>query len=143
MESPSSPLSILIATGNPGKAREFQEMLASDRLRWRSLRDCPGARTVEETGHTFRANACLKATGYARQFNTWALADDSGLEVDALGRQPRRLQRPLGRDERRRPRRRRQQRPAAAPTGRRGRRRAGPPGSSACWRCPTRRAGSC
>jgi non-canonical purine NTP pyrophosphatase (RdgB/HAM1 family) len=88
METSSSPLSILVATGNPGKAREFQEMLASDRLRWRSLRDLPEVPPIEETGHTFRANACLKAAGYAKQFNTWALADDSGLEVDALGGSP-------------------------------------------------------
>jgi non-canonical purine NTP pyrophosphatase (RdgB/HAM1 family) len=82
------PTSILIATGNPGKIREFQDMLASDRLRWQSLRDYGPAQTVEETGQTFRANACLKAVGYARQFNTWALADDSGLEVDALEGKP-------------------------------------------------------
>jgi XTP/dITP diphosphohydrolase len=82
------PTTILIATGNPGKIREFQEMLASDRLQWRSLRDCGPAQAIEETGQTFRANACLKAGGYARQFNTWALADDSGLEVDALDGKP-------------------------------------------------------
>jgi non-canonical purine NTP pyrophosphatase (RdgB/HAM1 family) len=82
------PTTILIATGNPGKIREFQEMLASDRLQWRSLRDCGPAEPIEETGQTFRANACLKAEGYARQFNTWALADDSGLEVDCLDGKP-------------------------------------------------------
>jgi XTP/dITP diphosphohydrolase len=43
---------------------------------------------VEETGHTFRANACLKASHYARLFNTYAVADDSGLEVDALDGSP-------------------------------------------------------
>lgn len=79
---------ILIATGNPGKAREFREMLASHHLKWSDLTEHPDAETVPETGHTFRANACLKATGYARQFDTWALADDSGLEVDALGGAP-------------------------------------------------------
>ncbi len=82
------PTTILLATGNPGKIREFQEMLASDRLQWRSLRDCGPAQTIEEAGQTFRANACLKAQGYARQFNTWAMADDSGLEVDALKGKP-------------------------------------------------------
>jgi len=82
------PTSILIATANPGKIREFREMLASDRLTWRSLRDFAPAQTIEETGQTFLANACLKAEGYARQFDTWALADDSGLEVDALDGKP-------------------------------------------------------
>jgi len=82
------PTTILIATANPGKIREFQDMLASDRLQWRSLADCGPSQPIEETGQTFRANACLKAEGYARQFNTWAMADDSGLEVDALDGKP-------------------------------------------------------
>ncbi len=81
-------LEILIATGNPGKAKEFREMLASDALRWRDLSDYPNAAPVEETGFTFHENACLKAAGYARQFGLWALADDSGLEVDALDGKP-------------------------------------------------------
>ena len=82
------PTSILIATANAAKVREFQRMLASDRLQWRSLSDFGPAQSIEETGQTFRDNACLKAEGYARQFNTWALADDSGLEVDALDGNP-------------------------------------------------------
>ena len=79
---------LVIATANPGKAREFREMLGSDRYQWTDLaehRDVPG---VEETGHTFRANACLKATHYAKTLKSWALADDSGLVVDALGGKP-------------------------------------------------------
>jgi len=63
-------------------------MLASDRLEWDDLTAHPDAVAVEETGSTFRANACLKAAGYAKQFNTWALADDSGLEVDAIEGSP-------------------------------------------------------
>jgi XTP/dITP diphosphohydrolase len=82
------PLHILIATGNPGKAREFREMLASHHFRWSDLSNHPEAKPVDETGTTFRANACLKAADYARQFNAWALADDSGLEVDALDGSP-------------------------------------------------------
>jgi XTP/dITP diphosphohydrolase len=83
--------SILIATSNAGKAREFREMLGSGdgaAFRWSDLSQHPGAEPVEETGRTFLANACLKAAGYARQFSTWTLADDSGLEVDALGGSP-------------------------------------------------------
>lgn len=81
-------MQILIATGNPGKVREFRDMLGDDRFQWSDLSAHPDASPVEETGTTFRANACLKASAYARQFNTWALADDSGLEVDALGGKP-------------------------------------------------------
>ncbi len=57
-------------------------------LAWRTLDDYPPGPEVEETGRTFRANACLKATAYARRHGTWTLADDSGLEVDALGGSP-------------------------------------------------------
>ena len=77
---------LVIATKNPGKAREFQEMLGSDRFEWADL--SAGVGDVEEMGHTFRANACLKATHYARELNAWALADDSGLVVDALDGKP-------------------------------------------------------
>lgn len=79
---------LLIATGNAGKAREFREMLGAERFVWRSLADFPPGAEVEETGRTFRANACLKATAYATRHKMWTLADDSGLEVDALGGSP-------------------------------------------------------
>lgn len=79
---------MLIATGNPGKAREFREMLGPDQFAWRDLSELGDDQAVEETGRTFRANACLKASAYARRHNKWALADDSGLEVDALGGNP-------------------------------------------------------
>jgi XTP/dITP diphosphohydrolase len=79
---------ILIATSNPAKVREFRDMLASDRIQWLDLTALPAVPPVEETGNTFRANACLKAAYYARHFGLWALADDSGLEVDALQGRP-------------------------------------------------------
>jgi XTP/dITP diphosphohydrolase len=79
---------LLIATTNPGKALEFRQMLGGDSFRWEDLLAHPSAPTVEETGHTFRANACLKASHYARFLNLWTVADDSGLEVDALGGAP-------------------------------------------------------
>ena len=82
------PTRILIATGNAHKVKEFRAMLSSDRLVWDDLSAHPAAIEVEETGDSFHANACLKASGYATQFNTWALADDSGLEVDALDGKP-------------------------------------------------------
>lgn len=79
---------LVIATGNAGKASEFREMLGADRFEWSDLsahRDVPA---VEETGHTFRGNACLKAIHYARALSAWAMADDSGLVVDALDGKP-------------------------------------------------------
>ena len=79
---------LLIATGNAGKAREFREMLGADRFAWSDLSSLPSAPEVEETGLTFRANACLKASAYARQSGLWTLADDSGLEVDTLNGSP-------------------------------------------------------
>jgi XTP/dITP diphosphohydrolase len=81
-------MKLLIATGNPGKVKEFRQMLGQGRFAWSDLSKHPGVVEVEETGATFRANACLKASGYAQQFDTWALADDSGLEVDALNGSP-------------------------------------------------------
>jgi XTP/dITP diphosphohydrolase len=81
-------MKLVIATANAGKAREFREMLGAERFEWSDLsshRDVPEA---EETGHTFRANACLKAAHYATHLESWALADDSGLVVDALDGKP-------------------------------------------------------
>jgi XTP/dITP diphosphohydrolase len=81
-------MKLVVATANPGKAKEFREMLGAERFDWSDLaahRDIPVA---EETGHTFRANACLKASYYATRLDAWALADDSGLAVDALDGSP-------------------------------------------------------
>ena len=79
---------LLIATGNAGKAREFRAMLGAERFAWSDLSSFPDAPDVEETGLTFRANACLKASGYATHARLWTLADDSGLEVEALDAAP-------------------------------------------------------
>lgn len=79
---------LLIATQNPGKIREFREMLGGDRYQWDDLlahRDLPAP---VENGRTFRANACLKAAHYARLLKMYAVADDSGLAVDALDGRP-------------------------------------------------------
>jgi XTP/dITP diphosphohydrolase len=81
-------VNLLVATTNPGKVREFREMLAHAGDAFTDLSAHPGTVAVEETGHTFRANACLKAAYYARRFGYWTVADDSGLEVDALGGSP-------------------------------------------------------
>lgn len=79
---------LLIATWNPGKISELSELLADLPLRLRGLADFPDVAEVAETGTTFEANARLKATGYAAQTGCWTLADDSGLEVAALGGAP-------------------------------------------------------
>ena len=81
-------LKLLIATANAGKVREFRQMLGDGHFAYTDLSHHAPVTPVEETGHTFLANACLKASGYARQTGCWALADDSGLEVDALGGAP-------------------------------------------------------
>lgn len=81
-------MKLLIATSNKGKIREFREMLGADRFTWSDLGEHREITPVEETGATFRANACLKASYYAKALGMWAMADDSGLEVDPLGGKP-------------------------------------------------------
>jgi XTP/dITP diphosphohydrolase len=83
-----SPVRIFIATRNQGKIREFREMLGGDQFQWDDLGHHADLRAPEETGRTFRDNACLKAAYYARALKEWAVADDSGLEVDALSGGP-------------------------------------------------------
>ena len=84
----ASPHELLIATTNQGKIVELRSLLASLPLRLRSLAEFPETEEVEETGTTFSDNAVLKARAYAGQTGLWTLADDSGLEVDALGGAP-------------------------------------------------------
>ncbi|MFN8499278.1 MAG: RdgB/HAM1 family non-canonical purine NTP pyrophosphatase [Anaerolineae bacterium] len=79
---------LLVATNNRGKLAELQELLRDLPLTLVTLQDVGIDFTVEETGHTFAANATLKAEAYARAAGLWTLADDSGLEVDALGGSP-------------------------------------------------------
>jgi len=85
---------ILLATGNPGKAREMSEILsAADtdvfrQVRWRHLREFAGWPEPIEDGETFLANAEIKARHYSLLSGRWTIADDSGLEVDALGGEP-------------------------------------------------------
>lgn len=80
---------LVIATSNPGKFRELAQALRSTMpIQLGSLLDFPAVQPVEETGLTFRENAELKALRYAEQIACRVLADDSGLEVDALGGAP-------------------------------------------------------
>jgi XTP/dITP diphosphohydrolase len=81
-------MKILVATHNKGKLREYAELLADLPVEWVSLADVGIETEVKETGETFDENARLKATAYARQSGLLTLADDSGLEVEALGGEP-------------------------------------------------------
>ena len=81
-------MKILIATNNSGKVREIQEMLAEMPFRLQTLGDFSEIIEPEETGATFAGNAALKARYYALQTGVWALADDSGLQVEALNNAP-------------------------------------------------------
>jgi XTP/dITP diphosphohydrolase len=76
---------LIVATSNPGKLKEMQAYL-SDSAWELSLK--PAELDVDETGDTFAANACLKASEVAIAMNCWAIADDSGLQVDALNGAP-------------------------------------------------------
>ncbi len=73
---------LVMATGNPGKLLEMQALLVNSD--WQ-LQIKPAVLDVEETGTTFLENACLKASQIAKATGQWAIADDSGLEVQALG----------------------------------------------------------
>ena len=79
---------LLIATGNPGKMREYTDLLRNTPFELVSLRDLSITHEVEETGETFEENAWLKASEYAAISGLLTLADDSGLEVDALAGEP-------------------------------------------------------
>ncbi|WP_413536805.1 ribonuclease PH [Carnobacterium divergens] len=86
---PSSPKNqLVIATRNPGKAKEFDALFAKKGWSIKTLLDFPEIPDVEETGTTFTENALLKAETIAQTLNMVVLADDSGLKVDALGGQP-------------------------------------------------------
>jgi XTP/dITP diphosphohydrolase len=78
---------LLLATRNGHKTREFSEILGAEFV-VRDLSTAPDAPVIEETGATFGENAILKAVGISKQFSGLVVADDSGLEVDALGGAP-------------------------------------------------------
>lgn len=80
------PLDVVIASSNPGKLREFRAILPA-RYRVRSQSEF-GVPAVEETGSTFVDNALLKARHASKFTGMPSIADDSGLEVDALDGEP-------------------------------------------------------
>lgn len=90
IRNPQSAIhNLLIATTNPGKVAEIAFLLEDLNYRVIGLADLPETPpTVEETGSTFAENALLKAEYYQHLTGWLTLADDSGLEVDALGGRP-------------------------------------------------------
>jgi XTP/dITP diphosphohydrolase len=81
-------MKLLVATNNPGKLTEYQHLLCDLPLQVVSLSDEGIDFEPEETGSTFEENAVIKATAFAKQGGLLTLADDSGLEIDALGGAP-------------------------------------------------------
>jgi XTP/dITP diphosphohydrolase len=79
---------LVFATRNPGKLRELRQLLSHERLEVIGLEDFPDAPEIEENGASFAENAVAKAVGIMRATGLPSLADDSGLEVDALGGAP-------------------------------------------------------
>lgn len=78
---------ILIGTSNPGKAEEFREILVAEGFSVITLADLD-IPPIEETGVTFEENALLKASSYTADSGLITVADDSGLEIDALNGTP-------------------------------------------------------
>lgn len=82
---------LLVATRNPDKLKEFKQILnlsGYQILGSNQIKSIPKNFTVVETGHTFKANAILKAVGYGNQSGLLTLADDSGLCIDCLHGRP-------------------------------------------------------
>lgn len=79
---------LLVATTNPGKLKEIAGILTGVPVRLLTLRDCAPIVEPEETGATFAENARMKARYYAASSGIVSVADDSGLEIDALDRAP-------------------------------------------------------
>jgi XTP/dITP diphosphohydrolase len=79
---------LLIATNNPGKAAEYRELLGDAGWELVTPRDIGLQLEVEESGRDYAENAKIKAATFAKASDLVALADDSGIEVDALGGEP-------------------------------------------------------
>ncbi|HSO58917.1 MAG TPA: XTP/dITP diphosphatase [Paenisporosarcina sp.] len=79
---------IIIATKNKGKAKDFEAIFNPYGFEVLTLHDVAQDMDVEETGTTFAENAILKAEALAERLQTFVIADDSGLEIDALNGAP-------------------------------------------------------
>jgi len=83
-----SMVKLLIATTNPAKLAEIKEFLSDLPIECVGIQDVGITQSVEETGETFEENAILKAKTYAKLSGLPTLADDGGLEIDALHGEP-------------------------------------------------------
>ncbi len=81
-------MKVIFATGNENKLHEIREITADMDIEIVSMKDAGYYTDVEETGTTFEENAYLKASAIAKKCNLPTLADDSGLEIDYLGKEP-------------------------------------------------------
>ena len=79
---------LLVATTNRDKVREIRSLLADAPVELLTLGEVPPVAEPEETGETFQDNARLKARYYAKHSGLLTVAEDSGLEIDALGGEP-------------------------------------------------------
>jgi XTP/dITP diphosphohydrolase len=85
--NPANPYTVLVSTRNAHKLVEIRQILGPS-FELLDLSSVPALGEVDETGTTFEENAALKALAASAHFGGWVLADDSGLEVDALGGEP-------------------------------------------------------
>lgn len=79
---------VIIATKNSGKAKEFEHIFNRYNIQVKSLLELDSSIEIEENGETFEENALIKAREIATKFKKLVIADDSGLEVDALNKRP-------------------------------------------------------
>lgn len=79
---------IIIATSNPNKAKEFRRIFDESEIELKTLLDLTDVPEIRETGESFKENAQIKAHTVMKKFNLPTIADDSGLQVDALFGQP-------------------------------------------------------
>lgn len=79
---------VIIATKNKGKAKEFEQLFNRKGYEVKTLLDFPEIEEIDETGSTFAENAILKAEAVSKALKTLVIADDSGLEIDALDGKP-------------------------------------------------------
>ncbi len=79
---------VVIATNNKNKVKEFKSLLGNDNVEFKTLNEIGYTKEIIEDGNTFEENAYIKASQVAKDLNVIAISDDSGLEVEALNMAP-------------------------------------------------------